>query len=165
MWTDEFMELTLLNECIRCLSACGQCKFDVVHAHTSIHRHTRSYASTQERSTHFSWQIRDKKQSRLQRVDSSFRIGMARFMHSGRQCGFAATTAGWPTSRRIVSVSSWLDKSAHLSAPRCTYAQQCTFGYRTPPATRRTIIRHRRHFSTCHREDFTPSAYFSPVAE
>jgi len=46
MWTDEFMELTLLNECIRCLSACGQCKFDVVHAHTSIHRHTHVHAHT-----------------------------------------------------------------------------------------------------------------------
>jgi len=34
------MELILLNECTECLSACGQCKFDVdtdTHTHTHIH--------------------------------------------------------------------------------------------------------------------------------
>lgn len=64
-------------------------------------------------------------------------------MHSDRQCGFVGTTTDWLTSWRIVSDSSWFDKSARLSA---TTVHVCTImyvGYRTPSATRRTatIIR------------------------
>lgn len=38
---DKFTELTLLNECTQCLSACGQCKFDVgTETHDVCHIHT-----------------------------------------------------------------------------------------------------------------------------
>lgn len=129
------MELILLNECTECLSACGQCKFDV---DTDTHSYTHTHNTDAHTCTHSRKSDRPispgkfgtkstliYKGRSIHRFESVWQCGTGTtsFMHSGRQCGFVGTTTGWLTSWRIVSDSSWLDKSARLSAPQYTYAQ------------------------------------------
>lgn len=94
--------------------------------YTGTQTHTRSYASIQEGDRpYFSRQNSGQKAIEPTKAgfDSSFRIGMAQerrmlyaFRPTMRIC--TAQPAGGS-----LSDSSWLDKSARLSAPPCTYAR------------------------------------------